>query len=115
MNQEEITRTLDYAIRAKNIRNRPEPNQPTNRNIHIRDLEMNIEQLKSDLHASYEKNGVYMSQKSFDAIKEENQHLKDMVKDRQDRLDKARHDLVQAENKWRDVTVKPQKIKNKKK
>ncbi|ORZ04348.1 P-loop containing nucleoside triphosphate hydrolase protein [Absidia repens] len=106
MNQEEITSTLDYANRAKNIRNRPEANQPTNRNIHIRDLEMKIEQLKSDLQASYEKNGVYMTQKSFDAIKEENQHLKDAVKDRQDRLDKAKHDLTHTEVKWREVTTK---------
>ncbi|CAO3597648.1 unnamed protein product [Absidia cylindrospora] len=106
MNQEEITSTLDYANRAKNIRNRPEANQPTNRNIHIRDLEMKIEQLKSDLQASYEKNGVYMTQKSFDAIKEENQHLKDTVKDRQDRLDKIKHDLAYTEIKWREVTTK---------
>ncbi|ORZ08869.1 P-loop containing nucleoside triphosphate hydrolase protein [Absidia repens] len=106
MNQEEIISTLDYANRAKNIRNRPEANQPANRNIHIRDLELKIEQLKADLNASYDKNGVYMTHKSYELMKEENQQLKDSVKDRQDRLDKAKHDLVHTESKLRDVTAR---------
>ncbi|CAO3600726.1 unnamed protein product [Absidia cylindrospora] len=106
MNQEEIVSTLDYANRAKNIRNRPEANQPANRNIHIRDLELKIEQLKADLNASYDKNGVYMTHKSYDLMKEENQQLKDSVKDRQDRLDKTKHDLVHTESKLRDVTAR---------
>ncbi|KAI8098726.1 kinesin-like protein KIF11-like protein [Halteromyces radiatus] len=106
MNQEEIISTLDYANRAKNIRNRPEANQPSNRNIHLHDLELKIEQLKADLQASYEKNGVYMTQKSYDALKDENQQLKDAVKDKQDRLDKAKQELLQTESKMRDVTAK---------
>ncbi|KAI8332224.1 P-loop containing nucleoside triphosphate hydrolase protein [Chlamydoabsidia padenii] len=110
LNQEEIISTLDYANRAKNIRNRPEANQPANRNIHIRDLELKIEQLKADLQASYEKNGVYMTQKSYDALKEENQALKDSVKDRQDRLDKTKHDLMHTESKMQDAVAKMDSI-----
>lgn len=52
MNQEEIISTLDYANRAKNIRNKPEANHPTNRNVYISDLEMKIEQLKGDLQVN---------------------------------------------------------------
>ncbi|KAI8069488.1 P-loop containing nucleoside triphosphate hydrolase protein [Gongronella butleri] len=106
LNQEEIISTLDYANRAKNIRNRPETNQPTNRNVHIRDLELKIEQLKADLYASYEKNGVYMTQKSYEAMKDEMQQLKDTVKDKQDRLDCARLDVLNTEARLRDVTAK---------
>ncbi|KAF7728115.1 kinesin-like protein Klp8 [Apophysomyces ossiformis] len=87
MHQDEIISTLDYASRAKNIRNRPEANQPINRNSFIKDLEMKIERLKSDLKASYDKNGVYMSHKSYEALKDENQHLKDAVKETQDKLE----------------------------
>lgn len=46
---DEIANTLDYASRAKNIRNRPEANQKINRNVHIADLELMLEQYKSDL------------------------------------------------------------------
>jgi kinesin family protein 11 len=115
MNQEEINSTLDYANRAKDIRNRPEANQPTNRNIHIRDLELKIEQLKADLRASYDKNGVYMTHKSYELMKEENQQLKDSVKDRQDRLDKAKHDLVHTEARLRDTSVSIKKCNQKEK
>ncbi|KAG0180518.1 kinesin motor protein cin8 [Apophysomyces sp. BC1034] len=87
MHQDEIISTLDYASRAKNIRNRPEANLPINRNNFIKDLEMKIERLKSDLKASYDKNGVYMSHKSYEALKDENQHLKDVVKETQDKME----------------------------
>ncbi|ORX58671.1 kinesin-domain-containing protein [Hesseltinella vesiculosa] len=106
MNQEEILSTLDYANRAKNIRNRPETNQPTNRNVHIRDLELKIEQLKADLQASYEKNGVYMTHKSYEGMKDEAQQLKDGLKDKQDRLDKARMDVLNADARCRDALAK---------
>ncbi|CAO3623646.1 unnamed protein product [Cunninghamella echinulata] len=110
MNQEEIISTLDYANRAKNIRNKPEANHPTNRNVYISDLELKIEQLKGDLQASYDKNGVYMTHKSYEAMKDENQHLKDTVKEKQDQLDKNKHDLIHSESKVKDITTKMESI-----
>ena len=52
MNQEEIISTLDYAKRAKNIRNRPEANQRMNPRVLLREYEMTIERLKADLRVS---------------------------------------------------------------
>lgn len=52
MNQEEIVSTLDYAKRAKNIRNRPEANQRMNPRVLLREYEMTIERLKADLRVS---------------------------------------------------------------
>ncbi|KAI8341360.1 kinesin motor domain-containing protein [Chlamydoabsidia padenii] len=50
LSQEEIISTLDYASRAKNIRNRPEANQRLNPKILLREYESTIERLKADLN-----------------------------------------------------------------
>ncbi|KAI8142265.1 kinesin motor domain-containing protein, partial [Fennellomyces sp. T-0311] len=52
MNQEEIISTLDYAKRAKNIRNRPEANQRMYPKVLLREYEQTIERLKADLQVS---------------------------------------------------------------
>ncbi|KAI9315467.1 kinesin motor domain-containing protein [Dichotomocladium elegans] len=53
INQEEIISTLDYAKRAKNIRNRPEANQRMNPRVLLREYEVTIERLKADLQVFY--------------------------------------------------------------
>ena len=44
--QEETLSTLDYAHRAKNIRNRPEVNQKISKTAHIKTLNVEMDQLK---------------------------------------------------------------------
>ncbi|KAK9804380.1 hypothetical protein WJX72_010110 [[Myrmecia] bisecta] len=58
--QEETLSTLDYAHRAKNIRNRPEVNQRVSKAAHIKELNAEIDRLKAELFATREKNGVYV-------------------------------------------------------
>lgn len=52
LSQEEIVSTLDYASRAKNIRNKPEANQRLNPKVLLREYEATIERLKADLNVS---------------------------------------------------------------
>ncbi|KAK9822824.1 hypothetical protein WJX81_005423 [Elliptochloris bilobata] len=63
--QEETLSTLDYAHRAKNIRNRPEVNQRISKTAHIKELNTEIGRLKAELHATREKNGVYIPLEHF--------------------------------------------------
>ena len=58
---DETLSTLDYAHRAKNIRNKPEVNARTTKTALIKDMVHEIERLKADLVATREKNGVYMA------------------------------------------------------
>jgi kinesin family member 11 len=51
---------LDYAFRAKNIRNRPEVNQKLAKRVMIREMNHEIERLKQELLCNREKNGVYL-------------------------------------------------------
>lgn len=62
---EETLSTLDYAIRAKSIRNKPELNQRTTRNSLIKDYVAEIERLKADLVAAREKNGIFFSEETW--------------------------------------------------
>eukprot|EP00890_Picochlorum_soloecismus_P006336 jgi/Picsp_1/6703/NSC_04045-R1_125 kda kinesin-related len=58
--QEETMSTLDYAHRAKNIKNKPEVNQKISKTTHLKELAVEIARLKSELVATREKNGVYI-------------------------------------------------------
>nr|AMS24214.1 kinesin 5a protein [Marsilea vestita] len=57
---EETLSTLDYAYRAKNIKNRPEVNQKMRKSTLIKELYTEIEKLKTDVLAARQKNGVYI-------------------------------------------------------
>ncbi|KAM7509768.1 hypothetical protein LguiB_008643 [Lonicera macranthoides] len=62
---EETLSTLDYAHRAKNIKNKPEANQKISKAVLLKDLYLEIERMKQDVRAAREKNGVYIPQERF--------------------------------------------------
>ena len=64
-NMEETLSTLDYAIRAKSIKNRPEVNQQMTRNALIKDYVAEITRLHADLRAVREKSGIIVSEESW--------------------------------------------------
>ncbi|KAI4353497.1 hypothetical protein L6164_002442 [Bauhinia variegata] len=57
---EETLSTLDYAHRAKNIKNKPEINQKMMKSALIKDLYSEIDRLKQEVFAAREKNGIYI-------------------------------------------------------
>ncbi|KMZ74969.1 Kinesin-related protein-like [Zostera marina] len=62
---EETLSTLDYAHRARNIKNKPEVNQKMMKSTHIKDLYGEIERLKAELNATRERNGVYIPKERY--------------------------------------------------
>ncbi|PKA65766.1 125 kDa kinesin-related protein [Apostasia shenzhenica] len=62
---EETLSTLDYAHRAKNIKNRPEVNQKMMKSTLIKDLYGEIERLKAEVYATREKVGVYIPKERY--------------------------------------------------
>jgi kinesin family member 11 len=73
---EETLSTLDYAIRAKSIRNKPELNQRMTRNALLKEYVGEIERLKADLLAAREKNGIFFSEETWQQMTAE-QEMKD--------------------------------------
>ncbi|KAI6674070.1 hypothetical protein NL676_001976 [Syzygium grande] len=62
---EETLSTLDYAHRAKNIKNKPEVNQKMMKSTLIKDLYGEIDRLKAEVYAAREKNGVYIPKERY--------------------------------------------------
>ena len=67
-NLEETISTLDYAFRAKNIRNKPQVNQMISKKTLLRDFTYEIEKLKSELIATRQRNGVYLTTENYEDI-----------------------------------------------
>ncbi|KJP89619.1 hypothetical protein AK88_00577 [Plasmodium fragile] len=65
---DETLSTLDYVFRAKNIKNRPEINVKTTKQLKIKDLNNEIEKLKNALNLSREKRGVYLDNEEYNNI-----------------------------------------------
>ncbi|KIK96808.1 hypothetical protein PAXRUDRAFT_825572 [Paxillus rubicundulus Ve08.2h10] len=70
-NMEETLSTLDYAIRAKSIRNKPEINQRMTRNSLLKEYIAEIERLKADVLAAREKNGIFFSEETWNQMSAE--------------------------------------------
>ncbi|KAK4743316.1 hypothetical protein SAY87_001317 [Trapa incisa] len=62
---EETLSTLDYAHRAKNIKNKPEVNQKMMKSTLIKDLYGEIDRLKAEVYSAREKNGVYIPKERY--------------------------------------------------
>lgn len=67
-NLEETISTLDYAFRAKNIRNKPQINQMVNKKTLLKEFTMEIEKLKGELIATRQRNGVYLSNEDYEEM-----------------------------------------------
>ncbi|PVU92476.1 hypothetical protein BB561_003787 [Smittium simulii] len=92
-NIEETISTLDYANRAKSIKNRPEANKKVTQTALVSDLQQQIERLKMDLSASHSKNGVYLTSDRYKELLEEfelktqqSEEWKNRVQDRENEL-----------------------------
>ncbi|KAL4805307.1 P-loop containing nucleoside triphosphate hydrolase protein [Aspergillus unguis] len=75
-NLEETISTLDYAFRAKNIRNKPQINSTMPKKTLLREFTSEIEKLKAELIATRHRNGVYMSVESYEEMTMENDSRK---------------------------------------
>lgn len=72
-NLEETISTLDYAFRAKNIRNKPQINAMIHKKTLLREFSTEIEKLKSELIATRQRNGVYLSNETYEEITVQNE------------------------------------------
>jgi kinesin family member 11 len=95
-NMEETLSTLDYAMRAKSIRNKPEINQRMTRNALLKEYVAEIERLKADVLAAREKNGIFFSEERWQEMTAE-QELKETE------MQEARKQVEIVESQLRNV------------
>ncbi|KVH88474.1 hypothetical protein Ccrd_026745 [Cynara cardunculus var. scolymus] len=81
---EETLSTLDYAHRAKNIKNKPEVgtvdiNQKMMKSAMMKDLYSEIERLKQEVYAAREKNGIYIPKDRYLQEEEEKKAMAEKI------------------------------------
>lgn len=86
-NLEETISTLDYAFRAKNIRNKPQVNQLLSKKTLLREFTSEIEKLKSELIATRQRNGVYLTQETYEEITTESESRRILSDEQRDKLE----------------------------
>lgn len=86
-NLEETISTLDYAFRAKNIRNKPQVNQTVSKKTLFREFTADIERLKSELIATRQRNGVYLTSERFEEITTESESRRILSEEQRDKID----------------------------
>lgn len=86
-NLEETISTLDYAFRAKNIRNKPQINQAINKKTLLKEFTFEIEKLKSELIATRQRNGVYLTQENYEEITTISESRRILSEEQRERLE----------------------------
>ncbi|KAK3341800.1 P-loop containing nucleoside triphosphate hydrolase protein [Lasiosphaeria hispida] len=92
-NLEETISTLDYAFRAKNIRNKPQVNALINRRTLLRDFTSEIERLKSELIATRQRNGVYLSNENYEEITAQNESRRILTEEQAAKIETLENNL----------------------
>ncbi|XGW12633.1 hypothetical protein V3C99_013363 [Haemonchus contortus] len=88
-NYEESISTLEYAARAKSIRNHPECNQKLSRKALLKEYNEEIEKLRRDLRTAREKNGIFLSQESYEGMEQEIAEKTEQLQELEGQLDAA--------------------------
>jgi kinesin family protein 11 len=86
-NLEETISTLDYAFRAKNIRNKPQVNQLLSKKTLLKEFTAEIEKLKSELIATRQRNGVYLTQEAFEEMTTESESRRILSEEQRDKIE----------------------------
>ncbi|KAJ2903104.1 kinesin motor domain-containing protein [Zalerion maritima] len=92
-NLEETISTLDYAFRAKNIRNKPQINQMVNRNKLLTDFTQEIEKLRSELIATRQRNGVYLSNDAYEEMTVESESRRILTEEQSAKIETLESNL----------------------
>ncbi|XP_059646666.1 kinesin-like protein KIN-5C [Cornus florida] len=97
---EETLSTLDYAHRAKNIKNKPEVNQKMMKSTLIKDLYGEIERLKAEVYAAREKNGVYIPKDRFYQEESERKAMTDQIEQMGVVIENHQKQLVELQDRY---------------
>ena len=97
---DESLSTLDYAHRARSIKNKPEINQKVTRRSVIKEYAVEMEQMKRMLNRTREKNGVFLDPDDYDNMVEQIESQKALLEECEQSL-KARIDEMEVEKEKR--------------
>ncbi|KAF1816833.1 kinesin-domain-containing protein [Eremomyces bilateralis CBS 781.70] len=86
-NLEETISSLDYAFRAKNIRNKPQVNQVFSKKTLLKEFTGEIEKLRSELIATRQRNGVYLTSEIYEGMTIESESRRILSEEQRDKIE----------------------------
>jgi kinesin family member 11 len=86
-NLEETISTLDYAFRAKNIRNKPQMNQMISKKTLLKEFTAEIEKLKSELIATRQRNGVHLTNETYEHMMVESESRRILTEEQKAKIE----------------------------
>lgn len=90
---EETLVTLDYASRAKSIRNKLEANKKTCKSVMLKDLYQEMERMKQDVKAARKKNGIYIPHEGSVLGEAETKKMKEKIENLELSLEKQNKEV----------------------
>ncbi|EGG08631.1 uncharacterized protein MELLADRAFT_115985 [Melampsora larici-populina 98AG31] len=100
MNIEETLSTLDYALRAKSIKNRPELNNKINKAALINQYVHEIEKLRHDLIATRTKNGIYFNEERWSEMVNESEGKNRMMIESRRKIELIELELMRTKKEF---------------
>ncbi|KAK9153649.1 hypothetical protein Sjap_001129 [Stephania japonica] len=97
---EETLSTLDYAHRAKNIKNKPEVNQKMMKSTLIKDLYGEIDRLKAEVYAAREKVGVYIPKDRYYQEESERKAMAEQIEQMGAMLETNQKQIEELQDKY---------------
>ncbi|KAF1975393.1 kinesin-domain-containing protein [Bimuria novae-zelandiae CBS 107.79] len=110
-NLEETISTLDYAFRAKNIRNKPQVNQLLSKKTLLKEFTAEIEKLKSELIATRQRNGVYLTQENYEEITTISESRRILSEEQRDKIETMEANLRNKVEELFSLTTNFQNLK----
>lgn len=103
---EETLSTLDYANRAKSIRNKPEVNQHLTKTGLLKEYLGDIERLKAELLATREKNGIYIPEEEWKSMHDQQTKQKSDYEEAKHRANAITVELATRKVEFDELTTK---------
>ncbi|KAK9767780.1 Kinesin- motor protein [Basidiobolus ranarum] len=100
-NIDETLSTLEYANRAKSIKNKPQANQKMSKKALIKEYITEIERLKTELSAAREKDGVYLPVDGYQSLLDENQAKADQISELNKRIECVQQQLTHLKGEFK--------------
>ncbi|SCU87605.1 LAME_0D10748g1_1 [Lachancea meyersii CBS 8951] len=88
INSEETSSTLEYASKAKNIKNKPQIGSFIMKDVLVKSITAELVKIKSDLLSTKSKDGVYMSQENYKELTNELENYKTEIQECQRSIEK---------------------------
>jgi kinesin family protein 11 len=91
-NMEETISTLEYAFRAKNIKNKPQLNGIDKKTL-LKDFTSEIEKLKAELISARQRNGVYLSNETYEELTAQSESRRIVVDEQSAKIESLESNL----------------------